>query len=667
MVLFGKLHGVAERLPAGDDRDLVDGIGALEHVADEGVTALVVGDDLALPGRNHAALALGAGDHALHGLLDLEHADRVLVEARGEKRRLVHEVRQVGTRETGRELGDARDVHVVCQRLVRGVHGEDLLAAGHVGTIHGHATVKAAGAEKCGVEDVRAVGGGDHDDGGVVLEAVHLDEQLVQGLLALVMSAAQTGAALTADRIDLVDEDDAGGGLLGLLEEVTHARGADAHEHLDEVGAGDREERHARLARHGLGQERLARARRADEQHAMGNLRAHLLVALGFSQEVADLLELLDGLVDAGHVGELDLWSLLLGGERLRLSELHGATVLIGHATHVVDEDGHEEDGGHHRDENRLEDARGRGVNREGDVGVLGHELVERVGSHIDGLVLHERVGVALVVLGLPVGARDAAVLRLERDGGDAAVLHGGNELVGGERVHLGVGRKRVDPHREEQVCHDGDHDERGDEPRPLGIGLVITVAGRAEVVEWILVGHGVRLLAERHTRTAVVRARLLGIDPRLEHADIGQVAVALGVVETIAHDELVGHVGAHVVRLDGRRVTGDVLDGEGHDAHRVGAATLEHLHEIAERETGVEDVLRDDDVSSLDLGVEILDDADDARALDAVTVARDSHEVHGTGHADRAHEVRREDEGAAENRYDERVLSGVVAADLGS
>jgi hypothetical protein len=32
---------------------------------------------------------------------------------------------------------------------------------------------------------------------------------------------------------------------LGLLEQVAHAGGADADEHLDEVGAGDRVERHA--------------------------------------------------------------------------------------------------------------------------------------------------------------------------------------------------------------------------------------------------------------------------------------------------------------------------------------------------------------------------------------------------------------------------------------
>jgi hypothetical protein len=69
------------------------------------------------------------------------------------------------------------------------------------------------------------------------VEAVHLDQELVEGLLPLVVPAAQAGAAVAADGVDLVDEDDGGRLGLGLLEEVAHAAGADAHEHLDEVRA----------------------------------------------------------------------------------------------------------------------------------------------------------------------------------------------------------------------------------------------------------------------------------------------------------------------------------------------------------------------------------------------------------------------------------------------
>src|SRR4028118_898270 len=93
-----------------------------------------------------------------------------------------------------------------------------------------------------------ASGAGDRDRAVVALDPVHLDEQLVERLLALVVPAAQPRAAVPADGVDLVDEDDARRVRLPLLEEVAHAARADADEHLHEVGARHREERAPRLA-----------------------------------------------------------------------------------------------------------------------------------------------------------------------------------------------------------------------------------------------------------------------------------------------------------------------------------------------------------------------------------------------------------------------------------
>ena len=150
------------------------------------------------------------------------------------------------------------------------------------GERHDDLAVEAAGPEQRGVEHVGAVRGGHHHDALGRLEAVHLREHLVERLLALVVPATEAGAALAADRVDLVDEDDRGRLLAGGLEQVTHARRADADEHLHEVGARHRDERHARLARDRAGDERLAGAGRADEQHALGDARADLLELAGY-------------------------------------------------------------------------------------------------------------------------------------------------------------------------------------------------------------------------------------------------------------------------------------------------------------------------------------------------------------------------------------------------
>ena len=160
------------------------------------------------------------------------------------------------------------------------MHAEDLLAAAHVGAGNRDAAVEAAGAQDRRVEHVGPVRGGDDDDALVRLEAVHLDEELVQRLLALVVPAAEARAAVPTDGVNLVDEDDARRVLLALLEEVADAARADADEHLDEVRARDAEERHARLAGDGAREQRLAGARRADEEHALGNAPAEALELL---------------------------------------------------------------------------------------------------------------------------------------------------------------------------------------------------------------------------------------------------------------------------------------------------------------------------------------------------------------------------------------------------
>ena len=101
----------------------------LEQVPHQGMAALVVGDGLAGALVDHAALALGPGDHALHGFAHLIHRDHLLVAARGKERGLVQQVGQVGAGETRGELRDGGEVDVLRERLVLRMHLQDLLAA----------------------------------------------------------------------------------------------------------------------------------------------------------------------------------------------------------------------------------------------------------------------------------------------------------------------------------------------------------------------------------------------------------------------------------------------------------------------------------------------------------------------------------------------------------
>ena len=230
-------------------------------------------------------------------------------------------------------------------RLAPRVDLEDLLATGEVGGVDADLAVEAARAQQRGVEDVGTVGGRDQDDPAADVEAVHLDQQLVEGLLALVVAAAHAGAAVAADGVDLVDEHDRGRVLLGLLEQVAHAGGADADEHLDEVRAGDRVERHAGLTRDGARQQGLAGAGLAVEQHALGDLGADRLELGRLLQELLDLAELLDRLLAPGDVGERGLRHVLGDQLRLGLGELHHPSAAALHVVHEEqDQEQHEHD-----------------------------------------------------------------------------------------------------------------------------------------------------------------------------------------------------------------------------------------------------------------------------------------------------------------------------------
>ena len=312
-------------------------------VADHRVAHLVVRRDLSLLLREQPRLLLGTGDHAHDPFLELLLADRLPAAARREQRGLVDEVGEVCAREAGRAGRERVELDLLVQRLALRVHLEDLPAADAVGPVDHDLAVEAAGAQQRRVEDVGPVRGRDQDDVVLQLEPVHLDEELVQGLLALVVPAAEAGAAMAADRVDLVHEHDARRRLLRLLEEVSHTRGADADEHLDEVGAGNREERHARLARDRAREERLTRARRPVEEHALRNPRSERLELLRVLEELLDLLELLDSLVHSGHVLEADLRRVRRHPLGAALAEAHHLRAAALHLVHQEDPEAEEE------------------------------------------------------------------------------------------------------------------------------------------------------------------------------------------------------------------------------------------------------------------------------------------------------------------------------------
>ena len=233
---------------------------------------LVVGDNTLFDIGQDGALLFRTGNDNLEGGQQVLLIDGLAAHADGTKRRLVDEVCKVRTNGARRCLRQLFQIDILGQLDIACVDDEGLIAALQIRAINHDAAVKAARTEQRLVQDLRTVRRGKDDDALGRIEAVDLGQKLVQGLLPLIV-AAEAAVAAAADGVDLVDKDNRGSDLRGLLKQIADAACADADEHFHEVRAGDGEERHVRLTRDRLGQQGFAGAGRADEQRALRELR----------------------------------------------------------------------------------------------------------------------------------------------------------------------------------------------------------------------------------------------------------------------------------------------------------------------------------------------------------------------------------------------------------
>ena len=106
--------------------------------------------------------------------------------------------------------------HIVAQRhLSRQGEGRSNLATIKLFQTS-HLSVKPTGTQESIVQNVSAVGGSNDNDACVALKPIHLCEQLVQCLLALIVATANSSSTRAADCINFIHENNAWGILLGL-------------------------------------------------------------------------------------------------------------------------------------------------------------------------------------------------------------------------------------------------------------------------------------------------------------------------------------------------------------------------------------------------------------------------------------------------------------------
>ena len=302
--------GEAEGLSARDNRNLEHWVAARKQPSCDSVSGFVVrSEPLLLRGHNRL-LPLYTAYNSVDRIGEVLVVNVLLAPARRRECGFVADVGYVSPGKSRCVFGYRLHVEVRGEFEFLGVYEEYLLALVEIREGYLYLAVEASGPHKSLVKYVCAVGCGQHDDSAVGAETVHLRKELIESVLPFVIGGeSHILASGPAHRVYLVDEDYAGGLLLGLREEIPHAARTHSDEHLHEVGAADAEERHVCLSGHGLGEQGLAGTRRPHEQGSFRYLAAEGGVFARILEEVHDFHHLLLRAVEPGHVleGDIDL------------------------------------------------------------------------------------------------------------------------------------------------------------------------------------------------------------------------------------------------------------------------------------------------------------------------------------------------------------------------
>mmetsp|Transcript_50067 Transcript_50067/g.89873 ORF Transcript_50067/g.89873 Transcript_50067/m.89873 type:complete len:210 (-) Transcript_50067:380-1009(-) len=199
------------------------------------MACFMVGHELPLFLGHHSVLLLQANRDAFQSTGDVILINLCLVLSCCHDGSFIEEIGEVCARHAWSLTSNGSKIHTLRQGLVASMNFQDFSAALHIRRVNLNLPIKAARAHQGLVQDVRPIGGCNHDYTIVALEAIHLREDLVERLLPLIVASTHASTTLTANGVDLINENNAGSLLLGLLEDVAHSRCSHTNKLLNEL------------------------------------------------------------------------------------------------------------------------------------------------------------------------------------------------------------------------------------------------------------------------------------------------------------------------------------------------------------------------------------------------------------------------------------------------
>ncbi len=193
-VFFRKLDRITHCHASWQNCDFVDRSCLRKEFSHQRMPCLVISHDAPLIDGHHAAAAFWPGDNSVYCFFEFGHRKLSAPAPCSKQRRLIDHILKVGSSEANGAPGKHHCLYIGADWLAFEIKLDDLLPPFQVRRIDYYAPVEPARAQQSRVKYVGAVGRGQHDDACLGIEAVHLDEQGVKGLLSLIVPTPKPGA-----------------------------------------------------------------------------------------------------------------------------------------------------------------------------------------------------------------------------------------------------------------------------------------------------------------------------------------------------------------------------------------------------------------------------------------------------------------------------------------
>src|SRR5580704_9665314 len=152
-------------------------------------------------------------------------------------------------------------------------------------------------------------------------------------------------AALSADGVQFVNENDARCMAFSLLKQIAYPRRTHANKHFHKIAPADQKERHLGLPRDGPSKQRFTCTWRSDKKHTLWNAGTHSLILFRILEKVHDFLQFEFGFVaprhilkgDAGIRIRYEASAALANGEKRLTRTTHSASKQVPKQDHDCD------------------------------------------------------------------------------------------------------------------------------------------------------------------------------------------------------------------------------------------------------------------------------------------------------------------------------------------